>query len=142
MTDSLIINARPRLSWYRRVFSDASTAMLWGVWLWLWRPMLSLYGWLASMHLGLQPALMKFASAGVPVSIEGSAVALFSTSSTLLLWSVLTPEQSEKNQPKQLREYANYFGLSEQELLTSRNSSVCVVHHDDSGRIVQIEQRA
>ncbi len=142
MSDSLIINARPHLRWYRRMFSDASTAMLWGFWLWLWRPALSLYGFLAGLHAGLQPALMKLASVGTPVSIEGSAVALFSTSSTLLLWSVLTPTQDQRPQPKQLRDYADHFGLTEQDLVHGRNSSVCVVHHDENGRIVRIEQRA
>lgn len=142
MNDTLIINARPHLRWHRRAFSDASTAMLWGFWLWLWRPVLSLYTLLSGLHVGIQSALTKFLSVGFPVSIEGSVLALFSTSSSLLLWSVLTPQQTQKPQPRQLRDYAEHFGLSEQELLVSRNCSVCVVHHDDFGRIVRIENRA
>lgn len=142
MTDSLIINARPHLRWHRRIFSDASTAMLWGFWLWLWRPLLSLYGWLVGLHAGLQPVVLKMLNFGGPVSIEGSAVALVSTSSTLLLWSALTPQQNQKPQVNQLQDYASHFGLSEQHLLSGRNSSVCVVHHDEHGRIVRIETRA
>ena len=36
MQDSLIINVRGELGWHRRLFSDATTAALWGAWL-VWR---------------------------------------------------------------------------------------------------------
>ncbi len=142
MNDSLIIDARPHLHWQSRLFSDASTAMLWGCWLWLWRPLLSIYAWTMGLGVGLHATLMKLPALGASLSVENSAVALFSTSSTLLLWKFLSTDKAQQAQARPLRDYATHFGLPEQDIRTGRDSSVCVVHHDAQGRIVRIEQRA
>ncbi|HEX6592911.1 MAG TPA: poly-beta-1,6-N-acetyl-D-glucosamine biosynthesis protein PgaD [Moraxellaceae bacterium] len=142
MSDSLIINARQHLRWHERLFSDASTAMLWGVWLWLWRPVLSTVNWLAALGASFQPTLMKLLANGSPLNIEGGVVALVGTSGTLLLWNLLPARKAEAPQVHTLRDYAGHFQLPEQDILAGRASSVCVVHHDEQGRIVRIEQRA
>jgi poly-beta-1,6-N-acetyl-D-glucosamine biosynthesis protein PgaD len=141
MTDSLIINARPYLGWHQRLFCDASTAMMWGLWLWLWRPLLNVYSWTMGLGVGLHTTLLKMLAVGVPVSFEGSAVALVSTSSTLLLWKFLGTEKALQPQARQLHDYAAHFGLSEQAIASGRSSAVSVVHHDEHGRIVRIEAR-
>ena len=142
MSDSLIINARQHLRWHERLFSDASTAMLWGVWLWLWRPVLSTVNWLAAVGASFQPTLTKLLANGSPLNIEGGVVALVGTSGTLLLWNLLPARKAGSPQVHTLRDYASHFQLPEQDILQGRASSVCVVHHDEQGRIVRIEQRA
>ncbi len=37
-TNSLIIDLRRQLPWHKRYASTTSTAMMWAVWLLLWRP--------------------------------------------------------------------------------------------------------
>ena len=37
--------------------------------------------------------------------------------------------------------YAKHFDLSEEDMLKCKNSKVCVVHHDEHGKIVNIEAR-
>jgi poly-beta-1,6-N-acetyl-D-glucosamine biosynthesis protein PgaD len=36
-------------------------------------------------------------------------------------------------------DYARHFELPEGELLAGRDAAVCVVHHDERGRIVRVE---
>ena len=52
MQDSLIINVRGELGWHRRLFSDAGTAALWGVWLWLCQPAIGAVALMCGTHLG------------------------------------------------------------------------------------------
>ena len=49
-----IINIRNQLSWYHRLYSDASTLALWSAWLWLCRPaILAAIGMLGVTFFGL-----------------------------------------------------------------------------------------
>jgi|GEM_PF-1382380 len=143
MNDHLIINARHHLNAYQRFFSDASTAMLWGGWLWMWRPLLNIFNWIGNLGATFQPTLLKLLANGTPMNIEGSVMALVGTSGTLLLWNML-PAQKARTSPQArlLRDYAAHFELPEQEILAGRDSRVCVIHHDDSGRIIRIESQS
>lgn len=142
MSDSLIIDARHRLRWHQRLFSDATTAMLWGFWLWLWRPVLHTLAWLGGLGLSAYPALSKLFAAGSPVDLEYSVAALAGTSGTLLLWNLLPARRAHMPPTQGLHDYARHFGLSADTLLAGRAARVCVVHHDEQGRIVRIEPRA
>ena len=42
--NSLIIDVRRLLPWHKRYASNTSTAMMWAVWLLLWRPLLIVTG--------------------------------------------------------------------------------------------------
>src|SRR6266545_1734952 len=59
MSTSIIIDARDRLRWHQRFACDASTAALWGGWLWLWAPLLKAGGSLARLGVDLPPWLPK-----------------------------------------------------------------------------------
>lgn len=143
MSKSLIINARHHLRWHQRFFSDASTAMLWGGWLWMWRPLLNIFSWLSTRGAGFHHLLIKLLANGSPVSIGGSMMALVGTSGTLLLWNLLPAQKAcASPQANTLRDYALHFELPEQEIITGRATSVCVVHHDEAGRIIRIEAKA
>lgn len=140
MSDSLIINARHQLRWHQRLFSDASTAMLWGAWLWLWRPVVGTFNWLWSLGASFHPALLKLL--GGAINFEGSVVMLAGTSGTLLLWNMLPSRKAQAREVHVLRDYARHFQLSEQDVLKGRASSICVVHHDEQGRIIRIDHQA
>lgn len=138
MSHPLIINVRQQLHWQQRLFSDASTAMLWGLWLWLWRPVLSTLNWLAGMGAGMQPTLLKLM---LPASVEGGVVALVGTSGTLLLWNLLPARRAAAQPGPDLAAYAQHFQLPVQAIEAGRESRICVVHHDAQGRILRIEPR-
>jgi poly-beta-1,6-N-acetyl-D-glucosamine biosynthesis protein PgaD len=141
MGRSLIINARDRLRWHQRLCSDASTVLMWGAWLKLWYPVLRSYAWMADFGVLSQFTLMKLLSSGSALDAQRYAVALVGTSGTLLLWNRLPAFKVRTPEVQSVSDYARHFELSEDEILAGRGTSVCVVHHDDGGRIIRVERR-
>ena len=141
MSRSLIINARHRLAWHQRLFSDASTAMAWGGWLWLWSPVLRSSATAAELGARSYPALMKLVGNGSVDDLQRSVLALIGTSGTLLAWSKLPARKAPETKAVSLREHAEQFGLTERELESARHAPVCVVRHDERGRIIGVECR-
>ena len=125
MNNSLIINVRGRLPWSRRLFSDTTTAALWGYWLWLCRPMV---GSLAALF-------------GSPLFMGQAAIDLGSTSGTLLLLNLASDRRRKPGVVRGAPDYENYFGLTQQQIEQGRNSRASVVHHNEDGRIVGIAAR-
>ena len=144
MQDSLIINVRRELHWHRRMVSDVTTLALWAAWLWLCRPLFGAVATLCGSRAGMHyagPGSGYAALSCTPASIEFSAMVLAGTSVILLLWKQLTSRQALRPRLAALPDYASHFGLSHQDVQRSRACSVCVVHHDEHGRIVQIQGR-
>jgi poly-beta-1,6-N-acetyl-D-glucosamine biosynthesis protein PgaD len=139
MKDTPIINARHQLRWHRRLASDASTALLWGGWLWMCRP--ALVAVTRMLGLGLKHPAGKLLALGGPVSLEGTVLALVGTAGLLLLWNRLSSQPALRPQLTLLPDYAGHFGVDTQTIVAGRNSPICVVHHDDQGRITRIEAR-
>jgi poly-beta-1,6-N-acetyl-D-glucosamine biosynthesis protein PgaD len=144
MSESVIINVRRQLHWQRRFFSDATTAMLWGFWLWLFRPVFGILASFVGTGLGLQHSLLTALTVVAPTSLETTALALVATSAILLLWNVaaakLAPgDSSSATQASALPDYASHFGMTSAEVAQLRSNRICVVHHDEQGRIVGIE---
>lgn len=142
MSGSVIINARHRLAWHQRLLSDASTALMWGIWLWLWSPALRSFAWLADLGVRSIPALMAQLAAGPVGDLHHSVVAFAGASGTLLVWNRLPARKTCASVPElDLPEHARHFRLPEHDLRAGRDASICVVHHDDAGRIVRLECR-
>jgi poly-beta-1,6-N-acetyl-D-glucosamine biosynthesis protein PgaD len=139
MSCSLIIDARHRLRWYQRLFSDASAALLWSGWLWLWVPLLKAYASLADLGVSITPALSKVSVLGSEEALPYSVVALVGASGTLFAWNRLPVQCARAVPALSLREEARHFQLTEHELRAGREAAVCVVHHDEHGRIVRLE---
>jgi poly-beta-1,6-N-acetyl-D-glucosamine biosynthesis protein PgaD len=142
MQNSLIINVRGELRWHRRLVSDVTTLALWAAWLWLCRPLFGAVATLCGSRVGSHYATGSYAMSCTPATIEFSAMLLAGTSVILLLWNQVTARQALRPRLTALPDYAGHFGLSAQDILRSRECSVCVVHHDESGRIVRIQDRS
>lgn len=142
MQDTLIINVRRQLHWQRRLACDASTLMLWAAWLWLCRPLFGAVATLCGSRAGAHFGTAGAALSCTPASVEWSAMLLAGTSVLLLLWKQLTARQAQRPRLAAQPDYAAHFGLSAQDIQRSRDCPVCVVHHDESGRIVQIHDRS
>lgn len=146
MSESLIINVRRQLHWQRRLFSDAGTALLWGCWLWLFRPLFAVLSGLIGTGLGIQHSLLTALTLSGATSLENTALALLSTAGLLLLWNQLTTKLAQGQSPEQKLvcrppDYAAHFGLSAAHVMRCRSNQFCVVHHDDRGNIARIELR-
>ncbi|MFO0581789.1 MAG: poly-beta-1,6-N-acetyl-D-glucosamine biosynthesis protein PgaD [Anaeromyxobacter sp.] len=141
MKSSLIIEASDRLAWHKRLASEASTAALWGGWLWLWAPLLKGASSLALLGPQFSPSFMKAlpaAAGNLPLSLA----AIAGTSGTLMAWHKLPRQRAHAPESLPVAEYARRFEVSERVIEQGREASVCVVHHDAEGRISLVECRA
>ena len=134
-----IINIRNQLSWYHRLYSDASTLALWSAWLWLCRPaILAAIGMLGVTFGMKHPARGTPADNALP-SLEEMVLLLIGVSALLLLWNRLSREPAVRPRITLLPDFERHFGLTAEQIATARDSQRCVVHHDEQGRIVGIE---
>lgn len=140
MQNSLIINVRRELGWHRRLFSNATTAALWGAWLWLCQPAIGAVALMCGTNLGAHFGRMAITCTSA--SLADSVLALAGTAGVLLLWKQIATRQARRPCLTVTPDYAGYFGLTAQALEQGRDTAVCVVHHDEHGRIVQIQRRA
>lgn len=139
---SLIINARDRLRWHQRLCSDASTLLMWWAWLKLWYPLLRSFARAADFSVLSQLASMRLLPGGSAIDVQQYAMALVGTSGTLLLWKGLPAVKACPPDVQSVSDYARHFELPEDELVAGRGTAVCVVHHDDCGRITRVERRS
>jgi len=141
MNASLIINARDRLAWHRRLFSDASTVFMWGAWLKLLYPLVQAAAWVVKVSVLSHVAMLKVVPSGTIAGAPRYAVALVGASGTLLVWSRLPAFRAAVPAKVLASDYAGHFQVREEALQASRAAAICVVHHDEGGRIVRIEPR-
>lgn len=142
MAQKLIINARGDLSWRRRLFSDLATAALWAIWIVLWWPVLRKLYHVIRLHEGLLKGATQVFRTITPISLTHSSIALLGTCALLLLWTLLpTRRRTHAHDEQALDDYADWFDLDAAEILAGRASRVCVVRHDEHGRIVGIAPR-
>ena len=135
-TQSIIIDVRRQLPWHQRYLSNTSTVLLWGVWLLLWQPlMVSLgFGQYVNDHLVDQILHVFF---GV---LENGFIAILACALMLWLWSNFIPAKSVKyTQVQGVKDYAESFQVSAEQIHRSRQQKIVTVHHDEHGRIVRVE---
>jgi poly-beta-1,6-N-acetyl-D-glucosamine biosynthesis protein PgaD len=88
------------------------------------------------------PALMAQLAVAPTGDLHHSVVAFAGASGTLLVWNRLPARKICASAGElSVREHARHFQLPERELLAGRHASVCVVHHDEEGRIIRLESR-
>jgi poly-beta-1,6-N-acetyl-D-glucosamine biosynthesis protein PgaD len=138
---SVIIDVRRQLGWQRRISSDASTLLLWATWLWLCRPLFVAIATLLDSHVAPRLRAARLAVFGTPLELEYSVLMLAGTSLTLLAWTSLTKRHVLRPETSTLPDYAGHFDLPPIDVQRGRASSICMVHHDEHGRIVSVEPR-
>ncbi len=139
MKSTLIIEASDSLAWHRRFASTASTAALWGGWLWLWAPLVKAAGHLAQFGPKLHFLGLEALPAGAP-SLPLS-IAAVGIPGTLVAWRKLPRRRAKAELELPVSAYARHFDLGEHVIEQGRRSTVTVVHHHPDGRISHIECR-
>lgn len=135
-SNSLIIDLRRQLPWHKRYASSTSTAMMWAVWLLLWRPVLIVAGLMSLQKHHLLEHL--FGSFGL--GLEHGITALFACVAALLLWSNYMPAKRVNSlQVKSMTDYVRHFNIPAQEVEQGRQQKISTVYHDEQGRIIRID---
>ena len=134
--NGLIIDLRHHLPWHKRYASSTSTAVMWAVWLLLWRPVLLVAGFISlQKHHVLQYLFGAFG-----LGLEHGITALLACAAALLLWSNYMPAKTvQKTQQKTMTDYVHHFNVPVQEVEQGRQQKISIVHHDEQGKIVRIE---
>ena len=129
----LIINIRKQLNWRQRFFSDSSTALMWGMWLYLWRPIVVI----SSVHVVTHPIVHVVTK--ISPSTMGYIIAtVICGAAGLLLWTLLPARRVKPIAHKTLTDYARHFHLPKQEIIAGREANICTVYHDEHGKIIGI----
>lgn len=132
----LIIDLRRYLPWHKRYASNTSTALMWAVWLLLWRPLLIVLG---VVSLQKQHVVHQLFSA-FGLGLEHGVIALLACVVALLLWTNFIPSKQVKKSPtKTMSDYVQHFELPVQQIEQGREQKISVVHHDSEGKITRIE---
>jgi poly-beta-1,6-N-acetyl-D-glucosamine biosynthesis protein PgaD len=140
MKSNLIIEASGSLAWHKRLASTASTAALWGGWLWLWAPLVKAAGQLSVLGPKLTVWGLEALPAGAPSSPLAIA-AIAGIPGTVVAWRKLPRLRARAESELPISEYARHFELREQVIEEGRSAAVTVVHHHPDGRISHIECR-
>jgi len=143
MPEMMIINARRQLSWRRRILSDATTAVLWILWICLWIPVYHKLQEVIHMRMAFEPAAVEVFEAMDPIDVSNSLLSLLGTTGLLLLWTLLPRRKvTRAHDVATLEDYAAAFHLPAEAVIAGLNSRVITLHHDDNGAIIRIEPRA
>lgn len=135
MNNSLIINIRQQLDWHQRLVSDTSTALMWAMWLYLWRPMVAISG---AHAVNKHPVLLNFIEDISPAMLSSIIAVVIFGAVGLLLWARLPSRRIRPMAHKTLKDYARYFELSKNEIMAGRDAQISTVYHDAHGKIVAI----
>ncbi|MCF8998880.1 poly-beta-1,6-N-acetyl-D-glucosamine biosynthesis protein PgaD [Acinetobacter nectaris] len=135
-TRSLIIDLREQLPWHRRYMSTTTTALLWGCWFLLWRPILLILMFIIySTPYGLNKLWNAFW-----LGLQVDMFSLLLCAGGLCLWCKLIPAHTVKQvAAKTTQDYARHFALPEQEVTQSRQQKVTTVYHNEQGKIIRVE---
>ena len=134
--NNLIIDLRRQLPWHKRYASNTSTAMMWAVWLLLWRPVVIIAGLISlQRHHVIQHAFNSLS-----IGVEHGLIALVACAVALVIWTKFMPAKTVKlTQTKTLTDYVHHFNLPVQEVEQGRQKKISIVHHDENGKIIHIE---
>jgi poly-beta-1,6-N-acetyl-D-glucosamine biosynthesis protein PgaD len=143
MANDLIINARRKLGWRRRILSDLTTVALWVTWLYLWMPVWRKLHQVIRLKLRLEPAAIEVLETVDPISIKYSIIMLVGTCALLMLWTLLPKRQvTRAHDVTTLDDYARAFKLPAGTIAEGRNNRITTVHSDEEGAIVRLEGQA
>lgn len=133
--NSLIIDLRRQLPWHKRYVSHTTTAMLWAGWIFLWRPLMIVAGFIGVQN----PYLFNHFIEVFTRALENGFTALVACAISLWLWSNFASAKKVKPlQQNSVEDYAHYFALNPEDLTQSRQQKIMTVHHNVEGKITNI----
>lgn len=142
---NLIINVKRQLPRHQQWLSNASTVMMWGMFLYLWRPVFHIALWMGSVHAGtrLLQSMGLIDAPGASLSLLQDVLpAVLASALLLMLWSRLPAIYTNALQhPADDTQQAQHFAINAEQLADARHTQVCVVHHDEQGKIIDIGRR-
>lgn len=144
-----LVIERPDLqNWRQRALFGAMTALFWALWILLWLPVITMFGWLA---FGYQFKLHMIDLAGYRGFLQllgVYALIIAALCGALVAWAKYNHlrfrgvERRRTGPPPSLNETAYRHGVDAAALERWRALCVLTVHHDADGRIAHVDEPA
>ena len=151
MTDrtksKLIINHPELQSHSKRWFFSAITLIAWGIWFYLWLPLVSLLAWAFGVQLFVEYMLVDENGAYI-TSLGWYGVIIAGSVAVMLAWSHYNWKRFGRMDRRQRRpnlktaQIADHFRLPERSVELARNSRRLVVELSEAGEIAEIHAGA
>lgn len=140
--ETLIINKRHELPFWKRALWDIVTVCLWLGWFYLWKPLVLVFYKIITLKVPPESISDTIWDEIASVQFEHAVFMLIATPIVLFVLSRL---QRHQNTSMHLfydtNDYANYFQLDQIQLQRCIDSQVITVYHDEHGKIDKLENK-
>jgi len=142
---SLIIERPDLQSWQQRFMSRTLTLVFWGVWFYLWLPVLTLVGWLAGIERFHFHMIELEGYKGFLELVEVYLVIIALMSAALIGWAKYNHirfrgvERRRERPAVSVESIAKHAGSMPCAVEQWRLARIAVVHHDEHGGITSVE---
>ncbi len=139
---------RPELqTWQQRSLYGLVTLLLWGLWMYLWTPLLSLVAWVLGVRFFVVEMLLPTNMTYVQeLFIYGQVILLMLVLilawSHYNIWRFRGKERRSHQPPLSPADEADWYGIDPKLVEQLRETRSAVVHYDDNNRLVTVQSRA
>jgi len=142
---ALIIERPDLQSWQQRFMSRTLTLVFWGVWVYLWLPVITLAGWLAGLERFHFHMVVLEGYQGFLDLLVIYALIILGLGGVLIGWAKYNHlrfrgvERRRARPQVSVEAIARYVGRTGAEIEGWRAAQIAVVHHDAQGAIAAVE---
>jgi biofilm PGA synthesis protein PgaD len=139
---TLIINKRNEMPFAKKIGWDIVTVLLWAGWIYLWKPLLIVFYKIVTLDAEVDEISNVIFDEISAVTVEHAIIMLVATPTILFILSWLNRHVAPSvHFIYKFDEYAKYFQVDSAKLRDSIDAQLITIHHDNSGRIVDIETK-
>ncbi|MFA5460476.1 MAG: poly-beta-1,6-N-acetyl-D-glucosamine biosynthesis protein PgaD [Sulfurimonas sp.] len=139
---TLIINKRNEMPFAKKIGWDIVTVLLWAGWIYLWKPLLIVFYKIVTLDAEVDEISNVIFDEISAVTVEHAIIMLVATPTVLFILSWLNRHVAPSvHFIYKFDEYAKYFQVDSAKLRDATDAQLITIHHDNSGRIVDIETK-
>jgi poly-beta-1,6-N-acetyl-D-glucosamine biosynthesis protein PgaD len=139
---TLIINKRNEMPFAKKIGWDIVTVLLWAGWIYLWKPLLIVFYKIVTLDAEVDEISNVIFDEISAVTVEHAIIMLVATPTILFILSWLNRHVAPSvHFIYKFDEYAKYFQVDSAKLRDATDAQLITIHHDNSGRIVDIETK-
>lgn len=138
--EKLIINQRHELPFRKKLIWDFITVLLWGGWLYLWKPVFDvIYQMLIRPDHPHEVSKTIFSDINV-VPVDQALIMLVATPAILFILSrIHRHKKPSAHLILDEEDYREYFGIAKNVYHECLNSQQITVYHNEQGQIIRLE---
>ena len=137
-----VIIDRPSLQTRRqRLVYGSVTLVFWALWIYLWLPLLALFGWLLGIRIAYTEMVVRHGFTLLQGKVTDYLTVVAWLGGALLVWAYYNFLRFHGSQRRRARppvtraEQASHYGIASAELARWVDARRLVVHHDEAGRL-------